>query len=440
MTTTYLTQTGSIPSARRGLHDALIHEIATASRPFAATVERLRALRGLPGSKPGCYALTETNASARPALLAALYRRLRGTLIVVVPTPDAADRAFADLLYYLGEDEPQTPALLRSRDEALGAIESPSERSARMTLLADLADGVTHIVLAPIAAVRQYLMPPELFSSLRFAVRVGDEVGWQSTQERLYLLGYARSDVVSAAGEYAVRGGILDVFAASADAPTRIEFFGDTVESIRRFNLETQRSDENIASVEVVPWTQIPRDEQFRRRILERFDGPENARRELSAYLGTQGDVPETWLPLAFETHSTIFDYVADDAVLVLDEPDMIATVAEALDQERDREQDVLLHALESGDLALDESHVGEALLADIAVPHPSMAQLGTAAAKLATLTLPGAIERPERSSWIPPVLDAFVLECRPAEHFNRQIELFARSVREAAAVGESTL
>ncbi len=425
---------------RRGLQDALVRHLAATSRALATTIERLQAIRALPGSKPGAYALHETVAAARPALIAAMHRMMGGTLLVVVPTPDAAERAFADLLYYLGEEEPRTPALLRSRDEAVGAIESPSERSARMTLLADLADGAPRIVLAPVAAVRQYLMPRALFEELRFALRPGDEAGWESTQERLYHLGYARSDVVSAVGEYAVRGGILDVFPASADAPMRVEFFGDAIDSIRRFNIETQRSDASVTAIDVVPWGEIPRDERFRRRILERFEGPESARRELTAFLSAQGDVPETWLPLAFEERATIFDYLPADSLLVLDEPAMISTVARALDQERTREQHVLLAAVEAGELSVDETHVEEALLADIAAPHPTLDELGVAMRRHATLVIPGAIENPDLSGWVPPALDAFVLECRPAEHFNRQIDLFSRSVREAGSSGETTV
>jgi transcription-repair coupling factor (superfamily II helicase) len=439
MTTANLAELQS-QAPRIALSDALVRHLATSSRVLATAIERLRALRALPGSKPGAYALHETTTAARPALLAALHRALGGTLLVVVPTPDTAERAFADLLYYLGEGDPQTPALLRSRDEAVGAIESPSERSARMTLLADLAGGQPRIVLAPIAAVRQYLMPRSLFEELRFRLCPGDEPGWERTIERLYQLGYTRSDVVSAVGEYAVRGGILDVFPASADAPMRLEFFGETIESIRSFNLETQRSDATVSAIEVVPWDEIPRDERFRRRILERFEGPDSVRRELTAFLSAQSDVPATWLPLAFDESATIFDYVPGDALLVLDEPGMISTVASALDQERAREQHVLLAAVESGDLSVDETRVEDALLADIAAPHPSLEALGLAMARHATLVIPGAIENPDVTGWVPPAIDAFVLECRPAEHFNRQIDLFSRSVREAAAAGETTV
>lgn len=419
------------------LHDALLRELAT-SRTLSGLVERLRELRALPSGKPGGYALHETVGAARPALLAAVQRALGGALLVVVPTPDAAERAFADLLFYLGEDEAQTPALLRSRDEALGAIESPSERSARMTLLADLADGAARIVLAPIAALRQYLIPRRLFDELRFTLRAGEAPGFERTQERFYRLGYSRSDVVSAAGEYAVRGGIIDVFPASAPAPVRIEFFGDTIESLRVFSLESQRSDANVAAVDVVPWNEIPRDDRYRQRILETFDGPDSARRELSAFLSVNADVPETWLPLAFDERATLFDYLSRQTVVVLDEPAMISTVAAALDQERTREQHVLLAAVESGELSVDETHVGEALLADVAAPHPSLHALGDAIRAHAALMLPGAIEHPDADAWVPPVLASFVLESRPAEHFNRQIELFSRSVRDAVTAGET--
>src|SRR5208337_4177437 len=92
-------------------------------------------------------------------------------------------------------------------------------------------------------ALRQYLIPRATFDALRFTLRVNEDLGWEETLERLYALGYERTDVVSAVGEYAVRGGILDVFAASQEHPTRVEFFGDTVESIRPFEIASQRSE-----------------------------------------------------------------------------------------------------------------------------------------------------------------------------------------------------
>jgi transcription-repair coupling factor (superfamily II helicase) len=409
-----------------------IVEVLLAAAPVEAIVDRLVKLRNLSGPKPGAYALHETASAARPALLAALHRRLGGTLLAVVPTVDVAERAFADLSYYLGEDEPKTIALVRSRDEAVGAIESPSERSARMTLLAELQDGAARIVLAPIAAVRQYLMPASVFTELRFEARTGDEPGWEAFQERLYRLGYTRVDVVSAAGEYAVRGGIVDLFAASEPLPTRIEFFGDQIESIRQFGLESQRTQATVDRVAIVPWNQIPRHDEYRARILERFEGPPAARSELQSAMQNDADVPEAWVSLAFERPATIFDYLRPDCVVVFDEPASIATIAEALDRERTQEQHILLADVESGELPIDESQVGAALLAEIGDTHLSLMELSEAAREQATLVIPGAIENAGLTEWVPSVLERFALECRPAEHFNRQIELFSRSVREA--------
>jgi transcription-repair coupling factor (superfamily II helicase) len=429
-------ETAERPDARRTLHRSFVRHLADRIPVLRTAGERLRALAELPPPKPGAYALHETIAAARPALLAALAEQTGAGLLAIVPTPDVAERTFADLLYYLGEDRSDELALLRSRDEAMSAIESPSERSARMTLLADLTDGARRIVLAPIAAIRQHVMPRGLFESLRFELRPGSEAGWETTQQRLYALGYKRSDVVGAVGEYAVRGGIIDVFPASAQQPLRIEFFGDTVESIRSFHIESQRSDATLGCADIVAWAQIPRDERYRARILERFEGPPAARRELTAFLTTQSDVPETWLSLAFDEPATMFDYLPDRSIVVVDEPGAIAAVSSALDQERSREQHVLRSGLESGELSVDESHVGEALLADLAAPQLSLPAVGERVAQHAALILPGAIEHAEQ--WTPRVLESFVLETRPVEHFNRQIELFSSSARDWIAAGET--
>ncbi len=421
------------PSTSGGLHDALLRGLVSSSRALATLTEQLRGGRG-------SYVLHETVGAARPALLATLYRSVQTPMLVVVPTPDVAERAFADLLYYMGEAEPQQVALLRSRDEAIGAIESPSDRSARMTLLADLANGLPRIVLAPVVALRQYMMPRSCFDELRFTLKVGDDAGWDEVQERLFHLGYTRADVVSAVGEYAVRGGILDLFAATADTPTRIEFFGDTIESIRPFDLASQRSEGELQSLEVVPWSEIPREDLYRERIVQQFQGPERVRQALTTFLETGGDVPASWLPLAYEEHATIVDYLRDDAVIVLDEPGMLATIERALQEERSREHSVLLAGVDSGELSINESEVDEALLAEVAAPHPRLAEIAPAFQSHASLIFPAAIESADDTAWLPPSNGTHVLECRPVEHFNRQIELFSQSVREWVADGETLM
>ena len=377
----------------------------------------------------------ETTSAARPYLLAGIFGALRAPMIVVVPTPDVAERTFADLTYYLGAEPAVT--LVRPREESVGVIESPSERSARMTLFADLAAARAQIVVVPVVALRQYVVPKAIFAAASFALEVGDETGFETLQERLFDVGYHRTDVVAAAGEYAVRGGIVDVWAATADAPTRVEFFGDEIESIRTFDLASQRSTDPIARCEIAPWSEISRDPALRERVFGRIAGTDATVSAARAYLASGADVPEAWLPLAYDARETILDHLAAHAVVVLDEPAMLATIERGLDDERSREAQLLLAAADSGELSIEESAVGEALLADVVAPHPTLESLGAAFASRRTLVLPGAIEG-DAPPWLPRSLDSFVLETRPVERFNRQLTMFLDQVKVWVADGET--
>ena len=383
------------------------------------------------------FSLHETTPSARPYLLAGLHRALGGQLFVVVPTTDVAERTFTDLTYFLGEKEVRSVALLRPRDETVGAIESPSERSARMTLLADLCARKPHIVIAPVAALRQYVMPRAVFEAAALSLTPDAEVGWDAIQTQLYVLGYSRVDVVSAAGEYAVRGGLLDVFAATAERPVRLEFFGDTLESIRPFDLQSQRSDGTLDAITITPWLEIPRADQYRERVLERASGEAGVVSALRAYLASGADVPEPWLALAYDERATVLDYLAADSLIVLDEPGMLATLDRSLDQERSREEQVLLAGVDSGELDVRQSEVGEALLAEVTAPYPRLADFAPALVAGRVLIVTGGIEAGD-IPWLPRSAQSFVLETRPAEHFNRRIEMFVTAVKDWVAAGET--
>jgi transcription-repair coupling factor (superfamily II helicase) len=405
-----------------------VRALPSSSRPLAGLIDRLREHRA-------AFALKETTAGARPYLIAGIVRALAAQTLVVVPTADIAERTFADLSYYLGDDSGLT--LVRPREESVGVIESPSERSARMTLLADLVAGKPLIALAPVAALRQYVMPPQAFAQNSFELVAGATFGFDVLQQRLYLLGYHRSDVVSAAGEFAVRGGILDVWAASAATPARVEFFGDDIESIRAFDLATQRSTDELQRLPIVPWSEIPRDEAVRERVAARLGGSTGAISAARAYIASGAEIPEAWLPLAYDEQRTLLDYLAPDALLVLEEPALLATVERGLEDERSREEHVLLAAVESGELSVDEEAVGEALLADVVAPHPALASLETSLRERRTLVIPGAIEG-EPLPWLPRILETFALDTRPAEHFNRQIALFLETVKGWVDAGET--
>ncbi|HEY0394236.1 MAG TPA: transcription-repair coupling factor [Candidatus Elarobacter sp.] len=419
------------------LAPSLVRALPASSRPLAELIERLRTPLAARG-RGLAFALHETTSSARPYLLAALHNALKGQIFVVVPTTDVAERTFTDLTYFFGgERAASSVALLRARDETLGAIESPSERSARMTLLADLCARKPQVVVAPVAALRQYVIPRRVFEDAAFTLRPGEPADWEATLQRLYRLGYARVDVVSAAGEFAVRGGILDVFPATADQPVRVEFFGDDVESVRPFELQSQRSSGTFDAVTITPWLEILRDQPLRASVLARASGAANVMSALRAYLAGGADVPEPWVGLAYDDHATILDYLHDESLVVLEEPGMLDTVERGLDEERTRGAQALIAGVESGELDVRDDEVGEALLADVVAPHPRLRDYRERLAARRVLTVTGGIEAGDLA-WLPRALDAFVLETRPAEHFNRRIELFTQQVRAWVAAGDT--
>jgi transcription-repair coupling factor (superfamily II helicase) len=417
------------------LAPSLVRALPSSSRSLAELIERLRT--PLEGGRGLAFSLHETTASARPYLISGLFRSLGGTVFAIVPTSDVAERTFADLTYFLGEGDDAPVALLRPRDETVGALESPSERSARMTLFANLCAGTPQIVVAPVAAMRQYVMPRSVFEGLVLDLATGDEPGWETLQSRLYTLGYARVDVVSAAGEYTVRGGILDVFPATAATPVRLEFFGDTLESIRPFDLQSQRSDGSLDRITITPWLEIPRESIYREHVLERATGEPGALAALRTYLASGADVPEPWLSFAYDERATVLDYLDAHGFIVLDEPGMLATIDRSLDEERSREEQVLLAGVESGQLDVRDDDVGEALLADLTAPAPSLADYAATLSARRVLMITGGIEAGD-VPWAPRSLQGFVIETQPADHFNRQVDRFITAVKEWTAAGET--
>lgn len=429
------------------LASTLVRALPSSSRPLAGLIERLR-------STTATFSLEETTSAARPYLLATVSSAAGKPLFVVVPTADIAERTYADLLYYRESKDgsaDQSVSLLRPRGEAVGSIESPSERSARMTLLEGLSfeRSDRRIVIVPVAALRQYVIPPALFRELTIQLEQGTEPGWDTTLATLHRLGYNRVDVVSAVGEYAVRGGILDLYAATADQATRIEFFGDEIESIRPFDINSQRSEneKSLTSIRVTPWSEIPRDEFYRELVLERAPhsvDTERASRSAVAdalhhYFESGAEMPESWLALAYDKPGTLLDYLNHETVIVLEEPAMLAAVERGLEEEIERETRSLLRDIDGDQLGVATSEIGETLLAEIIAPKPNMTALAPDLLQHSCLIIPGAIEG-ETPSWLPAIAEKYVVETRPADHFHRQLTQFVDAARAWSKAGDTVM
>jgi transcription-repair coupling factor (superfamily II helicase) len=155
-------------------------------------------------------------------------------------------------------------------------------------------------------------------------IRRGEELPLDEVIRHLENIGYERREPVEMTGEYSLRGGILDIFPAESQKPVRIEFFGDEIESIRRFDVDTQRSVLKVNEVHVMPLIEYPRSRKLFHDIAEKID-----------YQGvaSPGDSFPGWeflVPLVSPRSHSILSF-SEQAIVVLDEPEAIASAADRL-------------------------------------------------------------------------------------------------------------
>ena len=310
-------------------------------------------------------------------------------------------------------------------------IESPSERSARMTLFADLSAGKPLIAVAPVAALRQYVIPPEVFKALAFDLRPGTGLRVRRAAGGVVPTGLpAQRRRPRRPGEYAVRGGIVDARPRPRQRRCA-SILRRRDRSIRAFDLATQRSNEKSRK----PWPSHPgaRSPETRNCANGSPRRRPNARDDLCRPRPDRPAAPTFPRPgcrWPSTPTPTLLDHLDPDALLVLEEPAMLANRWDGAWKTSIRARNRCCSPRWSrGTLGRRGCRRRSAAGRRAAAPHPRLDDLAGAIARLRTLIVPGAIEGP--APWLPRVLDSFVLETRPAEHFNRQISLFLERTRE---------
>jgi transcription-repair coupling factor (superfamily II helicase) len=191
-----------------------------------------------------------------------------------------------------------------------------SRRIDTLTRLASAGrDGAPLIVLTTVNALVQRVPPRRLFEGRILALRPGGRIGLDRLQSFFRNNGYIRSDTVRESGEFAVRGGIVDLYPAGAAEPLRLDFFGDALESIRSFDPLNQRSTGKLDEAVLRPVSEILLDDEairrFRSRYREQFGatGTDDPLYE-SISAGRRYIGMEHWLPLYYERLETLFDYL----------------------------------------------------------------------------------------------------------------------------------
>jgi transcription-repair coupling factor (superfamily II helicase) len=201
-------------------------------------------------------------------------------------------------------------------------------RADEVLALARVLDGSARVVVTtPRALFRRLATPREGVARLTLAR--GERAELEQLVERLAAWGYRRSDLVSGLGEFAVRGGLLDVFPPGFDEPLRVDFAGDEVESLRRFEVESQRSDEELPHATLLPLALFPAGREARAALAARLREltGEEAEREtaaLAAQLAGGAGFPgwENFLPLVADETATLADWLAARGG---DRPDVVA-------------------------------------------------------------------------------------------------------------------
>jgi transcription-repair coupling factor (superfamily II helicase) len=178
------------------------------------------------------------------------------------------------------------------------------------------------IVLTTVNAAVQRVPAREIIAAQALSVAPGHVVPMESIVSWLEHNGYGRSSTVREAGEYAVRGGILDLFPAGLDQPVRFDFFGDSLESIRTFDAETQRTLLDMRSLDLVPISEFQLTTEtirrFRMGYVAAFGAPSRDDTLYEAVSeGRRHPGVEHWLPLFQERMDTLFDYLADAPIAI---------------------------------------------------------------------------------------------------------------------------
>src|SRR3569623_3525505 len=196
---------------------------------------------------------------------------------------------------------------------------TPTLAAQRMAALAELSgrkldERKPLLVLTTIPAVMQRVPPRQATASAAFSTRVGRDVDVTSLEAYFSAHGYQRASSVSERGEYAIRGGVIDVFPPSADEPVRLDLFGDTLESIRAFDPETQRSTRQLKDVSLLPVSEAllatEAIARFRTNYLEAFGAAGDDPLYATVSEGGRRAGMEHWLPLFYAKMESLFDYL----------------------------------------------------------------------------------------------------------------------------------
>ena len=302
----------------------------------------LSSLKSIPEYKLLCSAVAAGESAAitgigqinRSHFIAALHRETTRPLVVVCQDDMAAKRLQDELKAFLGMEA----AVLPSRDLTLydTAVVSRGWEQKRLRQLFDLTTGVTKLQILSWESLCQRTMPKEVLLSAAFRLETGNTYCMDRLLEQLSEAGYSRCSMVEGPGQFAIRGGILDIYSPASDMPCRAEFFGDELDTMGYFDPETQRRTENVDSITILPVGESqprlhPQGLEGLCQDLQKLIARQKRRKNLNEALigtlekdlekyenGVLNPASDRYMALIYPEMAIAMDYVPQDAVVVL--------------------------------------------------------------------------------------------------------------------------
>ncbi len=272
---------------------------------------------------PALHGAADSLALARAAQTLRAERR---TLVVVVADAPDAQRLLSEIDWFGKQGGRQLRCHLLPDWETLPYDAfSPHQDlvSERLATLHELRSGECDVLIVPASTALLRLGPPSFLAGYTFFFKQGETLDEAKLKSQLTLAGYTHVAQVMSPGEYSVRGGLIDLFPMGSVLPYRIDLFGDSIETLRTFDVDTQRSLYPVKEVRLLPGREFPMDEAartaFRGRWREVFEGDpskSNIYRDIGNGIAAAGI--EYYLPLFFEHTATLFDYLPQGSAFAL--------------------------------------------------------------------------------------------------------------------------
>ncbi len=310
--------------------EQLINQILTHKE--AAALPSLIESGGLPALISGLSPVHRAN------LAAALYNQIQTPLFVICPDDTAAESFGRDLAAMLGREI----TVLGMRDfvfYSAEAVSRPAEQK-RIAALYRLAKGESEITVASVSGLMQRTFPPELLLRAAYEITDGGNHPPEEVEDALIRCGYVRCDQVEGPGQYARRGGILDFFSPGELEPVRVEYWGDDIDSMARFDVQSQRRGDSLDRCRILPAVEAlpslaPGGAGAVAREITRFADTYAKRRrgenaqQLASNMRADAEKlgngvilsdADRYLPILYQEASG-FDYIPENALVFLDQP-----------------------------------------------------------------------------------------------------------------------